>query len=325
MKSSNRIKKRNKYINPYQQKDHRNFFSWLGFCMGLYNDKHPRPEIPHNFEYPQKNEVAKTHLPQVSWINHSTFLIEVDGLRFLTDPIWSDRCSPVQFLGPKRQHAPGIGFEDLPKVDYVLLSHNHFDHLDRQTVRKLHQKFPHITWIIPDGMKKWFKRHKITNVVEFDWWDRHLFKKNNLVITAVPTQHFSGRGPFDTNKTPWNGYVVEFRNLDKKLYFAGDTGYNHVHFNEIGDTFKAMDLSLIPIGVYSPKKFMQTVHISPNEAVHIHREARSKLSVASHHSTFILSKEKKEQPPFDLYCAMEEAHLDHNTFCVLKPGQTINW
>ncbi len=314
-----------KYVNPYKKVDHRNFFSWLGFCMGLYEDKYPRPKIPCDFSYPQKNLRTQGHLPKVTWINHSTFLIEIDGLKMLTDPIWSERCSPIPFVGPKRHHAPGKSIDELPKVDFVFISHDHYDHLDRASVRKLHNKFPEITWKIPRGLKKWFKRMKIDNVIEFDWWDTHTLGENNMTVTAVPSQHFSGRHPFSVNKSLWNGYVIEFHNMGKKLYFAGDTGYNNIQFNEIGNVFGKMDLSLIPIGAYSPKKFMQTVHVSPDEAVHIHREVNSKLSIGSHHSTFLLSKEKRHQPPFDLYCAMEEAELDHNTFRVLKPGQTINW
>ena len=306
MKLVKKKKKYKKYVNPFKKNDHRNFYNWLGFCMGLYNDRAPRPTVPQNFQYPQKNHELKEHLPHVTWINHSTFLIEVDGLRILTDPIWSNRCSPISFVGPKRQHAPGKLMDELPKIDFVFISHNHYDHLDRSTVRALNKKFPKITWKVPKGLKKWFKRMKVENVLEFDWWDSHKLDKNNMTITAVPSQHFSGRHPFNVNMSPWNGYVIEFHNMDKTLYFAGDTGYNNIHFNEIGNKFSDIDLSLIPIGAYSPKKFMQAVHVSPDEAVHIHREINSKLSVGSHHSTFSLkkkcislSKEKMHQPPFD--------------------------
>lgn len=293
--------------------------------MGFYEDKDPRPQIPSNFSYPQVDQKIEPKKPKVTWVNHSTFLVEVDGLHLLTDPIWSNRCSPVNFVGPKRHHPPGISLKKLPKIDIVLISHNHYDHLDKPTVKKLHKMYPNILWKIPKGMKRWFKRLGITNTIEFDWWDQKKVEEHNFSITAVPTQHFSGRFLFDTNKTPWNGYVLEFHDYNKTFYFVGDTGYNNIHFNEIGEAFKQIDLSLIPIGTYSPKKFMSPVHISPIEAVHIHREVGSKLSVGSHYGTFPLSKEKKGQPPFDLYLAMEEAELDHNTFRVLQPGQTINW
>lgn len=321
-----KIKKRGKkYINPFQEGVERNLVNWIGFCFGLYDDKFPRPQIPHDFSYPQQTDKIEPSEPKITWVNHSTFLIEIDGLKILTDPIWSKRCSPVKFIGPKRKHPPGIEFDKLPKIDMVLISHNHYDHLDKPTVQKLHKKFPNILWKIPKGMKKWFSRLKIHNVTELNWWDEIKLEEINASITAVPTQHFSGRNPLDFNKTPWNGYVLQFHKPKKTFYFVGDTGYNPVHFNEIGEAFDQIDLSLIPIGTYAPKKFMSPVHISPNEAVHIHREVGSKLSVGSHYLTFPLSKEKRGQPPYDLYLAMEEAELDHNTFRVLQPGQTINW
>lgn len=325
MKSHSHHKKGNTYINPFSEKNRRGLGNWIGFCLGLYNDPQPKPTVPVNFQYPQAQEQVLDYLPKVTWINHSTFLVEIDGIRLLTDPIWSDRCSPISFMGPKRKHPPGKMLHELPKIDYVFISHNHYDHLDKPTVLALYKKNPQIVWNIPKGMKKWFERLKIHNTLEYDWWDIQYREKNKMVITAVPAQHFSGRNLLNFNKTPWNGYVIEFQNMNKKLYFAGDTGYNNVHFNEIGQTFKHIDLSLIPIGAYTPKKFMQPVHASPQEAVNIHREVHSKLSIGSHHSTFNLSKEIHNQPAFDLYCAMEEAELDHNTFRVLKPGQTANW
>lgn len=313
------------YQNPYQKKIKRNFFAWICFCLGIYNDKKGIIEVPPDFEYPQKNEDLCDKSPQVTWINHSSFLVQIGEKNILTDPIFSHRCSPVKFAGPKRQHAPGVDIEKLPIINFVLISHNHYDHLDKKSVLRLHESHPEIMWMVPRGVKRWFNRHGITNVAEFNWWDHITLVDENIKITAVPTQHFSGRHAFDINKTLWLGYVVEFLNEKKTLYFAGDTGYNPVHFNEIGEKFEKMDLSLIPIGAYSPIEFMGPVHISPKEAVDIHREVNSQLSVGSHHLTFKLSKEDPKQPPFDLYCAMEEALLDHNTFKVLKPGQKINW
>ncbi len=325
MKFSNLKKTWKGYVNPFQRQLHRSILSWMGFCLGAYEDQEPRPVVPEGFSYPEPDQVIASELPQVTWVNHSTFLIKAGETHLLTDPIWSKRCSPISFIGPKRRHRPGVRLKDLPPIDIVLISHNHYDHLDKPTVKKLHQLQPDILWVIPKRMNRWFQKLGIESFVEFDWWDEHHISKNNLKITAVPTQHFSGRHPLNSNKTPWNGYVLQFPEIQKSFYFVGDTGYNPIHFNEIGERFEAFDLSLIPIGTYSPKKFMQPVHIAPHEAVYIHREVGSKLSVGSHHFTFPLSKESVEQPPFDLFCAMEEAELDHNTFRVLKPGQTINW
>lgn len=312
------------YVNPHTKHRNRSFISWIGYCLGFYKDDQQFSRIPHNFSYPQKESKIEKSSPKITWVNHSTFLVEIANVAILTDPIWSDRCSPFPFAGPKRNHPPGVKLNQIKHVDIVLISHNHYDHLDKATVKELHQKFPNILWIIPKGIAKWFKKLKIVNVQEFDWWDE-VNINDQITITAVPTQHFSGRHFWNFNKSIWNGYVVHFHKLNKTFYFVGDTGYNDIHFNEIGEKFKQIDLSIIPIGSYSPQKFMQPIHVSPKEAVDIHRDVGSKLSVGSHYYTFSLSKEKIGQPPFDLYCAMEEAELDHHTFRALEPGQTINW
>ncbi len=326
MKEIEQNKFTKEYRNPYQRKLNRGITHWIAFALGLYKDQQKYAKVPDGFEYPQKQAPLDKDEPQVTWVNHSTFLVEHQNLRMLTDPIWSNRCSPVSFVGPKRKHEAGIDLDKLPEINVVLISHNHFDHLDKASVVYLHKKYPDIFWMVPKGVKKWFSRLGILKVAEFKWGESLKILDFDLKITGVPSQHFSGRSLTDNNKTLWLGYVVEFLKIDKKMYFVGDTGYNPVQFKEIGEAFNnKMDLSLIPIGTYSPKKFMETVHISPQESVHIHREVGSKLSVGCHFKTFTLSQEAKDQPPFDLYCCMEEAELDHNTFRVLQPGETINW
>lgn len=325
MKTAQRKKITRGYINPYRLSSKRTPKHWINFLSGKYTDTHRYALAPEGFEYPQeKKELIDTD-PKVTWINHSTFLIQHQNLNILTDPIWSDRCSPFSFVGPLRQHKAGLDFESLPRIDLVLLSHNHFDHLDKPTVKALNKKFPNIFWIVPKGVAKWFRKLKITQVLEFSWWEHIKLLDRNLKITCVPAQHFSGRHLFNLNQTLWCGFVCEFLDTSKKIYFAGDTGYNPVQFKQIGETFHEIDLSLIPIGAYAPKEFMEPIHVSPREAVHIHQEVGSKLSVGSHFKTFRLTQEGAEQPPFDLYCSMEEAELDHNTFRVLQPGETINW
>lgn len=313
------------YKNPYLKKNKRTVFDWVGFAVGAYKDLDEKVEVPEDFVYPQKDTELKANNPKVTWVNHCTFLIEHNGFNMLTDPIWSHRCSPVSFAGPKRQHEPGIDLNALPDIHMVLISHNHFDHLDRQTVLYLKKKFPEIFWMVPKGVKRWFKTHGIHKVAEFSWWEHLTLLNNQVKVTAVPAQHFSGRHLMNLNQTLWSGFVVEFLGQNKKVYFVGDTGYNPVQFKQIGERFGHMDLSLIPIGTYSPREFMGPVHIAPVESVHIHRDVGSKLSVGSHFKTFNLSIEGDARPPFDLYRAMEEAELDHNTFRVLQPGQTINW
>jgi N-acyl-phosphatidylethanolamine-hydrolysing phospholipase D len=177
---------------------------------------------------------------------------------------------------------------------------------------------------------KWLKKVGAKQVIELDWWQSHQMKEEgrSLEFHAVPAQHFSGRTPFHYNKSLWCGWVVRVhcRNgLTKVFYFSGDTGYNEVDFKEIGERFKGVDLSLIPIGVYSPRQFMRPVHAGPREAVLIHQEVQSKLSVGMHWGTFKLSSEPRQQPPYDLYCAMVEHALPIKAFRALQPGETINW
>lgn len=284
---------------------------------------------PQDFVFPNLSEVHELDRPSVSWLNHSSFHIDYHGMHLLTDPIWSKRCSPIPFLGPKRRHPIPHSLQDFSKIDFVLISHNHYDHLDKKTVLKLHSLHPRIQWIVPVGLAKWFQKHHIHHVSELGWYEELHFTQNktSLTITAVPSQHFSGRGLLDRNKTHWNGYIVSFKDprQPKKFYFVGDTGYNPHDFREIGKKFGPMDLSLIPIGAYHPRFFMREIHVNPEEAVFIHREVGSKLSIGMHWNTFKLTREKLQQPPYDLYLALEKHGLSTQDFRVLEIGQRIHW
>lgn len=292
----------------------------------------PPPKMPKGFQYPNPPEEIVTKAPTVTWINHCTFLIIIDGIAILTDPIWSRRCSPVPVFGPKRKHRPPIALKDLPPIDIVLISHNHYDHLDKKTVLKLHKRYPHIQWVVPEGVKKWFSKKRIQNTIELSWWEStglDLPKQEpEIKVTAVPCQHFSGRGLFDLDKSLWCGYVLDIKRPekeDKRLYFVGDTGYNPHVFKEIGSFFGKMDLSLIPIGTYVPNRFMAPVHIDPDSAVSIHKEVCSKLSIGMHWYTFRLSEEARLQPTYDLFLSMKQADLDPLQFRAIFPGQMLNW
>jgi len=299
---------------------------------GYFNDKDTRPKPPAEFSYPKPLIEVEEREPTVNWINHSTFLVSVDGVNILTDPIWGERCSPVPFIGPKRRHPPSISIEDLPHIHVVIVSHDHYDHLCRASVKKLHARFPHILWITPKGLKPWFAKFGITNVYEHEWWEHstHHFDLEGIEIsfTAVQSQHFSGRLGWHSNKTGWAGFVAEFGRKcgnHKRLYFVGDTGYNKQDFKKIGERFESMDLSLIPIGTYVPYEFMAPVHICPEHAVDIHTDVGSKLSVGMHWKTFKLSSEGMDQPPFDLYREMEKRNMNPHKFLPLEPGEKMNW
>jgi len=317
------IKKGKKYYNPHVQKIYRTLWDVILWKLGFFNDPKEKDPPPKDFIYPINLPEYDKQKPTVVWINHCTFLIKVGEISILTDPIWSDCCSPLSFFGPVRRHHPGIAIEDLPKIDYVFISHNHYDHLDKKTALSLMKRFPNLQWFVPLGLKKWFDKKKIPQVQELSWWEN--ISLPNLKITAVPAQHFSGRTGFDISHTLWNGYVLEFEEHAKKLYFSGDTGYNDSDFKEIGKKFEGFDLSMIPIGTYLPRKFMKAVHINPEEAVQIHLDVQSKMTIAMHWKTFHLSDETLDLPPYELYLAMKEKNLDLSKFFAVDPGIFINW
>ncbi|MBS0625373.1 MAG: MBL fold metallo-hydrolase [Verrucomicrobia bacterium] len=310
-----------KYKNPHTDDSKRTFWEVIRWKTGRYKETVESP--PLDFTYPAILPPFDPTRPSLVWMGHCTFLLEVDNLTILTDPIWSDYCSPVRIRGLKRHHDAPVLLADLPDIDIVLLSHNHYDHLDAPTVSALHRLHPQILWIVPERLSPWFKRRGIANVIEIPWWgtqENPLYK-----ITAVPAQHFSGRTPWDLNKTHWNGYVFESKKSGKRFYFTGDTGYNPIGFKEIGQNWPYMDLSLIPIGTYVPRDFMSPVHCSPYDGVEIHQDVKSRLSVGMHWKTFCLSDEPLDRPPYDLLLALEKKNLNPETFLPLDPGTYINW
>lgn len=315
--------RKGRYLNPHIENIRRNPKDFLMWSLGFFRDV-PFEKVPEGFSYPMPDQEFDSKKPWAMWIGHSTYLISVAGKNILTDPIWSNRCSPVPFFGPKRKHSPPMPLDQLPSIDYVLISHDHYDHLDRVTVEKLNSQFPSILWVVPRGVKKWFERMGVKRVIELSWWDEQDID-SAFKVTAVPAQHFSGRKAPDLNKTLWAGYVLEDLLTSKTLYFVGDTGYNEHDFKEIGRKFNDIDLSLIPIGAYSPRVFMAPVHVEPKDAVRIHAEVGSNLSLGMHWKTFRLSEEPANQPPFDLFCSMKREKLDPHTFLAPEPGHKINW
>lgn len=251
----------------------------------------------------------------ISFVNHATFLIRVDGMNMLTDPVWSKRVSPYSWVGPKRMRPPGIRFEDLPPIDLVLISHNHYDHLDIGTVKRLKQEHDP-QFITPLGVGQYLNKNGIANTLDMDWWDKHTYN-NETTITGVPGQHFSGRGVFDRDQTLWCGYVLQTKS--GTLYFAGDTAYGSF-FKDIGQTFD-IDLSLIPIGAYKPRWFMQPIHTDPDEAVRIHQDVQSAQSVATHFGTFPLADDAMDEPMHDLALALKKYGVPAADFIALDEGE----
>lgn len=253
---------------------------------------------------------------RVTFINHSTTLIQMAGLNILTDPIWSKRAGPVAGFGPARHRNPGLRIEDLPPIDLVLLTHNHYDHFDLATLRALRRLHaPRL--VAPLGVRALIESRKLGHAIELDWWDTAELNTATRV-TCVPAQHFSMRGLRDHNNTLWCGYVLE--GPAGRIYFAGDTGYGP-HFDDIARKFAPVRLALIPIGAYRPRWFMSLAHVSPVESVRIARQMIAATSVAIHFGTFALADDGEFDPVSDLRRALEEAPAPAPRFWVLGFGE----
>ena len=233
---------------------------------------------------------------RVTWVNHATMLVQFDGVNILTDPIWSERCSPVSFAGPKRHRAPAIRFEDLPPIDAVLVSHNHYDHLDVPTLRRLRGA----RILTPLGNAALMAKHGIDGAADLDWW-QDAAVSDRVRVTLVPAQHFCARGLSDRNFTLWGGFVIS--GPSGHAYFAGDTGWGK-HFEEIAARFGPVRVAMLPIGAYLPRWFMKPAHISPSEAIDAHDVLQARTSIAMHHGTFRLGDDGYEQPVIDLRAAL---------------------
>ena len=254
----------------------------------------------------------------ITYINHSTFLIQTGGLNILVDPIWSKRCSPVSFTGPKRVHAPGIKFEDLPRIDVVLISHNHYDHMDIPTLKRLHKKFaPRI--YVPLGNRRTLKRHGMTDVVEMDWWDE-LPLSESLTLACMPARHFSSRGMWDQRRSLWSGFVIE--GGTGAVYVAGDTGFGP-HFEQIAKRFPNISVALLPIGAFLPEWFMAPHHISPRDALRAHTILNARTSIAAHFGTFPMGDDGQHEPEEGLLDALRTADMGATRFLLPHPGQAF--
>jgi L-ascorbate metabolism protein UlaG (beta-lactamase superfamily) len=252
----------------------------------------------------------------VTFIGHSTFLLQIGGVCVLTDPIWSRRCSPVPFAGPRRVRPPGQQLGTLPGVDLLLVTHNHYDHMDLPTLRRVRAR-----WAPPTATGLRNARHlakaDIGWAVELDWWQS--VELAGARVTYVPAQHFSSRGLYDRNECLWGGFVIEVRGV--VVYFAGDSGYAP-HFAEIGRRFPRIDLALLPIGAYEPRWFMSQQHVNPEEAVRAHLDLRPRRSLGMHFGTFQLTDEAIDAPVLALREARERAGLAAADFDVLAFGET---
>ena len=249
------------------------------------------------------------------WIGHSTFLINNGDLTILTDPIFSERASPLNFAGPKRLIKPVIKIKDLPEVDVITISHNHYDHLDINSLRKIQKKFPNVKILVPKGDLKLLRNYNLNNGFEFLWWEEIAFNNTKFIFT--PAQHWSARGLRDRNKSLWGSWFI--KNEDKNIFHAGDTGYSE-DFIEIRNRLGAVDFAMIPIGAYDPQWFMSYSHVNPEEALNIAKDLDAKISIGMHWGTFILTDEPVLEPRERLNKITNQTNIN---FYTVTPGNII--
>ena len=262
--------------------------------------------------------VLVTHMPR----GHATTLLQLGPVNVLTDPVWSERASPVQWLGPRRLMSPAVDFDALPPLDAVLLSHNHYDHLDAGTVRRIARRFPETPWLCPMGLVPVLQSHGVRRTIERDWWQT--VEMPGFSAACAPAQHFSARGFGDRNRTLWCGWTIEADGV--RVYFAGDTAL-HPSFDEIGRRLGPFDLVMLPIGAYEPRWFMRTVHMNPEDAVAAYRALTASTAVkppcmTMHWGTFRLTDEPVEEPPVRFAQRWREAGLPDAANWTLAHGET---
>ncbi len=293
------------------------FFDVLGWRLKRVDPKWPTWVENKTYPLPAKTINDDTAF-SVTFINHATVLIQLPGVNILTDPIWSDRASPFSWVGPKRVRAPGLRLDQLPPIDVILLSHNHYDHMDIATLKKLQQKFNPLI-ITGLGNDLYLKKQGLQHVRVLDWWDK-INIKSGVPIISVPAQHFSGRGFFDKNKTLWVGFLI--RSPKGWIYFAGDTAMGP-HFSKILDKYGSPYLSLLPVGAYEPRDFMRTSHLNPDDAVQAFKILGSKYAIGLHYETF---SGLTDEPWGDVYnkleIALKKYHITESSFSMMGFGQS---
>jgi len=259
----------------------------------------------------------------VTWVGHATVLLQLGPFNVLTDPIWSERASPLPWIGPRRLMPPAVRFEQLPEIDLVLLSHNHYDHLDAPTVRRIAQRFPAASWLCPMGLGSLLRSFGVRHLVERDWWES--VETLSYTATCVPAQHFSARSMGDRGDTLWCGWTLETDGV--RVYFAGDTAL-HPEFEQIGKRCGPFDLVMLPIGAYEPRWFMRSVHMNPEDAIQAYQALRAPAGglqppcLPIHWGTFRLTDEATEEPPRHFAQLWERAGLQPDRNWTFAHGET---
>lgn len=315
-----------RYQNPFPSWKDKTFFGTVKFLLTPTSINLPKNRKELDITLPVVKPMISSNIPddklRVSWIGHATVLVQFENATILTDPHFSTYSTPFKF-GIKRYRPAPICVHELPEnLNVVLISHNHYDHLDFDTVVALNKKYEkQINWFVPLGMKAWFTKLNIPNVIELNWWQEHsLADLNDLKIVALPSQHWSRRGLFDENTQLWASFAVIGQKF--RYYFAGDTGYDDQIFKTIGEEYGPFNLASIPIGAYEPNNFLKFQHVNPKEAIFIHKDVKSNISMAIHWGTFPLSNEHYLDPPKKLIKYQEEENIPKDRFLAFEHGET---
>jgi N-acyl-phosphatidylethanolamine-hydrolysing phospholipase D len=279
------------------------------------------PDVPDEHYLPDKDAISQFQQlngeNSITWLGHATFLIRLNGMTILTDPFLTEFASPLWEFGPRRYVQPGIGLDNLPPIDLVVVSHNHLDHLDAQTVESLKGK-EKIHVFVPLGLKLFFKDRGYTNVEELDWNERASYR--GIELAALPVVHFSGRGLNDKNKTLWCSWSISSQS--GKVFFSGDTSYSSTTFKTIGKEYGPFDLGIVSIGAYKTRKYGPESHLTPEEAVKVALETKSNIAVAMHWGTIGLSDEPPWEPPIRFKKSAQDNGISSDQTWVMKIGET---
>ncbi len=285
----------------------------LRWMLGLYNEKSPREPatgIPVPFVHNDGKQLKKGDKDTLTWIGQASFLVQLAGKNILIDPILSMNIGWI-----RRNSPPGIAWPAMPKIDLILITHNHRDHMDVRTLKKLG---PDPLYLVPKGLGRWFLRNGFKRVIEMGWWQQE--KVDGLTITFVPAEHWSRRNLIDTNTSWWGGFVIEKEGM--RLYHSGDTGWFE-GFAEIGQRLGGIHAAMLPIGAYAPRWFMKPQHINPDEAVDAFAALGAKHLIAMHWGTFKLSDEPLDEPPKLLREAWKHANLPDPSLLIPALGQIL--
>jgi N-acyl-phosphatidylethanolamine-hydrolysing phospholipase D len=291
---------------------------FVPFFLRRARNRRP-PLVPSGHVLPRAEAIAGLAAAgpeSLTWLGHASFLIRTGGLTILTDPFLSDYASPFTGFGPKRYVPPGLPFDALPKIDAVVVSHNHYDHLDARAMRRIPLN-ERAAAVVPSGLGSFPSLRRFPDVRELSWGEGTLLRESSF--TALPAIHFSGRTPFDRNATLWCSWSIVSPSL--RVFFAGDTGYGPV-FAETGARHGPFDLALLPISAYEPASIMRPVHCDPEEAVSLGRDVRAATLVAMHWGTIVLTDEPPFEPPGRFLAAATRAGFSDGRAWVMRIGET---